>query len=112
MIGIKKEEIPPVVAGQIIKVCKTWETNMFDWHVVRRIAIRNGWNELADYLSADENWRAYEHFIITGETTPPEKPCGKQMGDAESEKDDEDEGKEVAKEIARRFLAMQKYSAK
>lgn len=85
---------------------------MFDWHVVRRIAIRNGWNELVDYLSADENWRAYEHFIITGETTPPEKPCGKQMGDAESEKDDEDEGKEVAKEIARRFLAMQKYSAK
>lgn len=25
MIGIKKEEIPPVVTEQIIKVCKTWE---------------------------------------------------------------------------------------
>ena len=110
MEGMKKEEIPPVVAEQIIKVCKTGETNMFDWHVVRRIAIRNGWNELADYLSTDENWRAYEHFIITGETTPPEKPCGKQLGDAESEKDDEDEGKEVAKDIARRFLVLGEHS--
>ena len=110
MIGIKKEEIPPVVVEQIVKVCKTGETNMFDWAVVRRIAIRNGWNELADYLSVDENWRAYEHFIMTGETAPPEKPCGKQPEDVESEKDDEDEGKEVAKDIVRRFLVLGEHS--
>lgn len=75
MEGIKKEEIPPVVAKQIIKVSETGAADMLHCSMVQGVAVRNDWYELAEYLSDEENWEAYIRFVIIGETEP-EKSYG------------------------------------
>ncbi len=62
-----KNQMTPTIKEQIIKVRDTAETNMFDCHAVMRIAEREGWHELADYLSDKKNWPEYNHLILTGD---------------------------------------------
>lgn len=53
------------VKEQILAIRDTGETNMFDVRKVQEIALREGFNELLDYLS--DNTGAYSRFILTGE---------------------------------------------
>jgi hypothetical protein len=59
------------VKEQILAVCATGETNMFDVKAVFEIALREGYDELADFIFMDTH--TYSRFILTGETEP-EKP--------------------------------------
>ena len=52
---------------QILSVRDTCETNMFDVAAVTRIALKMGFQELADYLQDHKS--EYSHFIIWGETS-------------------------------------------
>lgn len=56
-----------IVKEQILKVCDTRETNMFDLGMVMQLANREGWFELVVYLSDSGNHKEYSHFILTGE---------------------------------------------
>ena len=53
------------VKKQILVIRDTGLTNMFDVHMVERIANDMGFYELVVYL--DEHRREYAHFILTGE---------------------------------------------
>lgn len=53
------------VKEQILAVRATGETNMFDVHRVKEIALRDGFHELAVFLT--ENKAAYARFILTGD---------------------------------------------
>ena len=55
-----------VIKKQILAVRDTSETNMFDLNTVQRIAMREGFYELVDYL--ENHRREYSCFILTGET--------------------------------------------
>lgn len=63
-----KNQITPTIKEQILKVRSTGETNMFDCAAVVSIANREGWYELAVFLSDMENWNTYNQFIMTGKT--------------------------------------------
>ncbi len=52
---------------QILAVRDIGETNMFDVHGVMKVAFRNRWYELVNYLSHKENRKEYARFIMTGE---------------------------------------------
>jgi len=54
----------PIVIQQILKIRDTGETNMFDANMVARIAMRDGYYELADYLR--DHKKEYGRFILTG----------------------------------------------
>ena len=54
----------PIIKEQILAIRETGETNMFDVPVVEIIAIRDGYYDLADYLS--EHKIEYCRFILTG----------------------------------------------
>ena len=43
----------------------TAKTNMFDVHMVQRIAFDSNYCELMDFI--EENRKAYSHLILTGE---------------------------------------------
>lgn len=53
------------IKEQILAVCGTGLTNMFDVNMVQRIANDMGFYELVVYL--EENRCEYTHFILTGE---------------------------------------------
>jgi hypothetical protein len=53
---------------QILAIRATGETNMFDVPKVREIALREGYDELLNFL--DVNKAAYARFILTGEEKP------------------------------------------
>ncbi len=53
------------VKKQILAVRDTGETNMFDIRRVQEIVLREGYEELFDFLV--ENTGAYARFILTGE---------------------------------------------
>ena len=53
------------IKEQILAIRDTGETNMFDVRKVQEIAMREGYNELVDYLA--DNIGAYSRFILTGE---------------------------------------------
>ena len=53
------------IKEQIIKVCDTGLTNMFDTNAVQRIAFEMELFELVTFI--EENKKAYVHFILTGE---------------------------------------------
>ena len=55
-----------MIRDQILAIRDTGETNMFDVTVVTKIAIREGYTELRDFL--ENNKEAYAHFILTGKT--------------------------------------------
>lgn len=63
-----KNQMTPTIKEQILKVRDTGETNMFDCAAVVSIANREGWYELADFLSDIKNWGTYNQFILTGKT--------------------------------------------
>lgn len=63
-----KNQITPTIKEQIIKVRDTGETNMFDRNAVILIANREGWHELVNYLLDEKKRKAYNRFIMTGET--------------------------------------------
>lgn len=52
------------IKEQILAIRDTGETNMFDINMVRYIANREGYHELANYLV--ENRKEYSNFILTG----------------------------------------------
>lgn len=54
-----------ILKEQILAIRATGETNMFDVPKVQEIALRNGYNELLDFLA--DNTAAYARFILTGE---------------------------------------------
>ena len=54
----------PIIVQQIITVRDSGETNMLDTNAVMRIAMREGFYELVDYLQ--EHKKEYGHFILTG----------------------------------------------
>jgi hypothetical protein len=54
------------VKEQILAIRDTGETNMFDIPIVTKIALREGYMELLDFLEGDKG--DYVHFILTGET--------------------------------------------
>jgi hypothetical protein len=53
------------VKKQILVIRDTGLTNMFDVHMVERIANDMGFYELVAYL--EEHRKEYVHFILTGE---------------------------------------------
>ena len=53
------------IKKQILAIRDSGETNMFDIPIVTSIALKEGYNELVDYL--EKNKGAYVHFILTGE---------------------------------------------
>jgi hypothetical protein len=53
------------VKKQILVIRDTGLTNMFDVHMVERIANDLGFYELVVYL--EEHRKEYAHFILTGE---------------------------------------------
>ena len=53
-----------IVREQILAVRDTGETNMFDVNMVARIAMREGFYELVDYLQ--DHKKEYGRFILTG----------------------------------------------
>ncbi|MBH1939867.1 DUF5049 domain-containing protein [Mobilitalea sibirica] len=53
------------IKEQILAIRDTGETNMFDVRKVQEIALREGYDELLDYLA--DNTSAYSRFILTGE---------------------------------------------
>ncbi|MDU6264667.1 MAG: DUF5049 domain-containing protein [Anaerocolumna aminovalerica] len=53
------------VKKQILVIRNTGLTNMFDVHMVERIANDMGFYELVAYL--EEHRKEYMHFILTGE---------------------------------------------
>lgn len=53
------------VKKQILIIRDTGLTNMFDVHMVERIANDMGFYELVAYL--EEHRKEYVHFILTGE---------------------------------------------
>ena len=53
------------VKKQILVIRDTGLTNMFDVHMVERIANDMGFYELVAYL--EEHRKKYVHFILTGE---------------------------------------------
>lgn len=53
------------IKEQILAIRDTGETNMFDVQKVQEIALREGYDELLDYLG--DNIGAYCRFILTGE---------------------------------------------
>lgn len=53
------------IREQILAVCKTGLTNMFDVIMVQRIAHEMQFYELVIYL--EEHRSEYVHFILTGE---------------------------------------------
>jgi len=53
------------VKKQILVIRDTGLTNMFDVHMVERIANDMGFYELVAYL--EEHHKEYVHFILTGE---------------------------------------------
>ena len=53
------------IKEQILVIRDSGETNMFDVRKVQEIALREGYDELLDYLS--DNTGAYARFILTGE---------------------------------------------
>lgn len=53
------------VRSQILAIRDTGETNMFDVPVVRRIAVREGYLELLDYL--ESHTPEYAKFILYGD---------------------------------------------
>lgn len=55
----------PKIKEQILAIRSTGETNMFDVNTVMRIAMRDGFYELVDYLQDHKS--EYAHFILTGE---------------------------------------------
>jgi hypothetical protein len=57
--------VNPVVKEQILAVRNSGETNMFDVKAVFSIAVREGYDELADFIFMDT--AAYNRFILTGE---------------------------------------------
>lgn len=70
MDTVIKGQVPQTVREQILKVRDTGETNMFNRNAVMRIAIREGWHELVDYLDDRKSWKAYNQLILTGGTEP------------------------------------------
>lgn len=60
------------VRAQILAIRETGETNMFDVPAVRRIAVREEYAELLDYLA--QNTPDYATFILYGEGTD-ERRC-------------------------------------
>lgn len=52
------------IKKQILAIRDSGETNMFDIPIVTSIALKEGYNELVDYL--EKNKEAYVHFILTG----------------------------------------------
>lgn len=65
-----KNRVPQTVREQILSVRDTGETNMFDCNAVMRIAGREGWHELVEYLCDRKNWKAYSRLILNGDTKP------------------------------------------
>ena len=59
------------IREQILTVRDTGETNMFDVSAVMRIAMRDKFYELADYLC--EHKTEYTRFILTGRTFEEEQ---------------------------------------
>lgn len=55
-----------IVRAQILQICDSGETNMFDVPLVLSIANREGMRDLTAWLL--ENTPAYCRFILTGET--------------------------------------------
>ncbi len=53
------------VKSQILAIRDTGETNMFDIPVVTKIAQREGYRELIDFL--EEHQDQYVRFILTGD---------------------------------------------
>lgn len=53
------------IKKQILAIRDAGETNMLDIPIVTSIALKEGYNELVDYL--EKNKEAYVHFILTGE---------------------------------------------
>jgi len=53
------------IKEQILVIRDSGETNMFDVRKVQEIALREGYDELLDYLA--DNTGAYARFILTGE---------------------------------------------
>ena len=53
------------IKEQILAILATGETNMFDVRKVQEIALREGYTELAVYLS--DNTSTYSRFVLTGE---------------------------------------------
>ncbi|MFB1050542.1 DUF5049 domain-containing protein [Paraliobacillus sp. JSM ZJ581] len=53
-----------VIKQQIIAIRDSGETNMFDVPVVMKIAYRDGFTELLDYIQNKK--LDYIHFILTG----------------------------------------------
>ena len=60
------------VVKQVLAIRASGETNMFDVPTVKRIACRDGYTELAEFLCA--NVPAYVRFILTGETDTQDFP--------------------------------------
>lgn len=53
------------IKEQILTICDTGLTNMFDVNTVQRLAYERDFYELVVYL--EENRKEYVHFILTGE---------------------------------------------
>ena len=53
------------VKKQILAIRDTGLTNMFDIHMVQRLAYEHGYYELVCYL--EEHRKEYAYFIMTGE---------------------------------------------
>lgn len=53
------------VKKQILAIRDTGLTNMFDLHMVQRLAYDRGYYELVCWL--EEHRKEYAHFILTGE---------------------------------------------
>lgn len=55
----------PTIKKQLLAIRDSGETNMFDVPIVKEIALREGFEELHQYIK--NNTLAYVHFILTGE---------------------------------------------
>lgn len=68
-----KNQLTRAIKGQILQVRDTAEADMLDCNAVMAIAAREGWYELADYLTDKKNWKTYGNFIVTGGETVKQK---------------------------------------
>ena len=63
-VGSMAKDQMKTIRQQVLAIRKTGETNMFDVPVVQRIALREGYYELVEFLV--DHSKEYWHFIFTG----------------------------------------------
>ncbi len=55
-----------VIKSQILEIRDTGLTNMFDTHMVEKIALGMGFTELIEYIKSDSE--QYFNFVLHGDT--------------------------------------------